>query len=79
MNQGLGRREEAEAFSRCCVDGPDEVMDVLGAVVAELSLSRQVAPQDAVCVLDGATLPGRVRYGRPYRHGTETLILALRK
>ena len=46
MDEGLGRSEEAEAFSRCCVDGPDEVVDVLGAVVAELGLSRQVAPQD---------------------------------
>ena len=58
MNEGLGRREETEALSRCCVDGPDEVGDVLGAVVAELGLSRQVAPQDAICVLDGAALPG---------------------
>ena len=35
-------------------------MDVLLAVVGELCLARQVAPEKAVCVLDGAALPRRV-------------------
>ena len=69
MDEGPGRREEAEEFSRCCVDGPDEVMDILGAVVAELGLSRQVAPQVAVCVLDGATPPGGVEIAEEGLHG----------
>lgn len=39
MDEGLGRRQEAEAYSQCCVDGPDEVVDVLGAPGANLSSS----------------------------------------
>ena len=42
MDEGLSRGEEVEAFSRCCVDGPDEAVYVLGAVVAELGFSRLI-------------------------------------
>ncbi len=37
-------------------------MDVLVAIVAELGLSWQVSAKQAVGVLDGAALPGPVRY-----------------
>ncbi len=49
---------KAEAFSGRCVDGPDDVVDVLLAVLGEIGLSREVASEHAVGVLDGVGLPG---------------------
>ncbi len=49
---------KTEAFSGRCVDGPGNVVDVLPAVLGEIGLSREVASEDAVGVLDGVALPG---------------------
>ncbi|MCH9053758.1 MAG: hypothetical protein IIA72_22355 [Proteobacteria bacterium] len=56
--EGLGGGSEIEAFSGRCVDGPDDVVDVLLAVVGEVGFSWEVASENAVGVLDGAALPG---------------------
>ncbi len=39
---------KTEAFSGPCVDGPDDVVDVLLAVLGEIGLSREVASEDTV-------------------------------
>ena len=57
MRQGLGGGYETEAFSGRCVDGPDDVVDVLLAVVGEVGFSWEVALENAVGVFDGAALP----------------------
>ena len=56
----LGWGEIAEAFWVCGVIRPDDVLDVLLGVIGELGFAWQVAPENAVCVLDGAALPRRV-------------------
>jgi hypothetical protein len=47
--------------------GPDDVVDVLLAVVGEVGFSWEVASANAVGVIDGAALPGRIGMGSPRR------------
>ena len=52
---------EAEAFSRRCVEVPNDGVDVLVAVAAETGLAWQISPQAAVGVLDTTALPWTMR------------------
>ena len=66
FDQGLGGRFDSETFFWCRIDSPCHFVDVISSMSARLSLavsvfSGHVAPHDAVCVLDGTTLPGRMR------------------
>ena len=45
MKECLGWGEKAEAFSRCGVVRPDDVLDVLFGVIGEFGLAWEVAPE----------------------------------
>ena len=59
--EGFDRCSVAEAFSRRCVEVPDDVIDVGIGVIREAGLARKIAPETAVGVLKSATLPGAMR------------------
>ena len=66
FDQGLGGRFDSETFFWCRIDDSCNFLNVISSMSVRLSLAVSVfpglvAPHDVVCVLDGTTLPGRVR------------------
>jgi hypothetical protein len=57
----LGRREEVEACARAVVEFAGDGVEVAGQQAIQIGLSGEIAADEAVCVLDPALLPGRVR------------------
>jgi len=58
----------AESFSGCVVVGPDDILDVLLAVVGKIGFAWQVASENAVGIFNGAALPGRMWIAEEARH-----------
>ena len=63
-SEDLDRSFEAEAFSRRCVEVPDDTVDVLVGAAGETGFTRQVASQATVGVFDAATLPRAMRIAK---------------
>ena len=58
----------AESFSGCVVVGPDDILDVLLAVVGKIGFAWRVASENAVGIFNGAALPGRMWIAEEARH-----------
>src|SRR3954468_404349 len=68
FEEGLQRREEAEALPRRQVVAEHDLLQLGVAQRVEVEVARQVAPQPPVRVLHGPFLPGGVRVAEPGRH-----------
>src|SRR3954451_25465828 len=68
FEEGLQRREEAEALPRRQVVAEDDLLQLGVAERVEVEVPRQVAAQPAVGVLNRPLLPRRVRVAEPGRH-----------
>lgn len=64
IEEDLVRGSEAQALTRTVVKTLSDIRDVVVREGLNGRSFRDVLPDKAVCVLDGASLPGRVRVGK---------------